>query len=931
MKVSTVLTIPVNLLVIVLSIVSSSLGVAVLARRKFITALLLFVIGGYMSAILSAIPTISRKVHTPLYFIFLLLAYIFQIVTGIIFCINIIQHNIDFSQGQKHWEVAMTVIFIINVFLMAISITVFSIICLLEPEETKNDDLEKITVSLTHSLCNTQISRDYLTQESKIHQNLSINQDPRISKKTSDQTLVEIPLYDTVVRNKMISVGEENDLAYMMQYSPNGQMESSDHLYYTDNNWMDSNEVVKSMKYSTDLNESSNPSTPVKSISKKSFSLFGFNSKQNETTNNTYLEKPKMMRDLKQSHSVPNLIKSDTFEGNAGMNHNYSKQTKINPLYGHDEFCKSNIDVKKIRKVSLIEPIPEQIDPVYGQKERVVKRSKSTGYINGNIPKKIDWAQRRKSIHDEKSFLQNVNESLLPAVLKTGESPIAGLKRQQQEILDKNAEELIKSPITQRRTNKSKSGLKESAIELSPVGETGLSDSNIDQIEDNTVHSDHINLPFISEFDEPIDQEKFLGFDQDTAYVEEVYPTAFTQTPKKKGSYIFKDVNYDIPLAQSGQHTQADTEISPGDYAESLNGLEKIPKTTSYSSILWNQDTNRKGTPTSMKHISLKDWDNNSERWNEQRARSGANLNIAGITRLVSDHNLRSMNTGNNNIARQEMKEEYLLPPLDTRLDNIDNLSDLHSATGSTNDRKSNSLLSINRSSSAPSLHTYRDLYPTETDSRDLTEHSYSNEEKNNSVEYVPNPLKRIVTPPECQTDSTVSSSPIKKFFQESPKRLNIMFKRKPVNQRYSVDLNSLKDPQTAPFHKHSGSTISNQISLYSYKSSKSNSPRKSLRTLLRSPSKQQSPSTSAPSFAEMSKPKQANMFNNNDDDSCLLYVAQNALSFWDLETAHSSDRSRVSSVPSAVIGEYDREKWRTLKALQNQEKVTFDTVESIR
>lgn len=70
-------------------------------------------------------------------------------------------------------------------------------------------------------------------------------------------------------------------------------------------------------------------------------------------------------------------------------------------------------------------------------------------------------------------------------------------------------------------------------------------------------------------------------------------------------------------------------------------------------------------------------------------------------------------------------------------------------------------------------------------------------------------------------------------------------------------------------------------------------------------------------------------MFNNNNNDGCLIYANENALSFWDLDTAHSSERSRVSSVPSAVIGEYDREKWRTLKALQNQEKVSFEGVEA--
>lgn len=47
------------------------------------------------------------------------------------------------------------------------------------------------------------------------------------------------------------------------------------------------------------------------------------------------------------------------------------------------------------------------------------------------------------------------------------------------------------------------------------------------------------------------------------------------------------------------------------------------------------------------------------------------------------------------------------------------------------------------------------------------------------------------------------------------------------------------------------------------------------------------------------------------------VLVARSAepIDFWDVSTAPSSGGpSRVSSVPSDVIGAYDREKWRTLK-----------------
>lgn len=944
------IAIPVDLLVMLLSITTSSLGIAILTSQNMAIALLLFIIGGFISGGLLVIQMLFRLNLTPIFFILQLVAYIFQIVTGIVFCINIIHNHFDFSKGFKGWEVAVPTLFIIDVFLMAISITLLFVVFLQSgPDEIEDVDLEKDTVSLSDTSCGSPTSGTYPIEKDNSSQHLNVTQYQQVSKKISDQTLVEGPMYDTVVKTTINNINADNDLAYIMNYTPTD--EASDYLYYTNKNWMDSNANLHSIKLSTDLTNIPTPETPTKSFSKRTnFGLFRMNTRAIDSSNKLVNENPNVIPDLKQSKSVPNFIKTANLDNNININNkkprfeaipdlnhsdikklnqNCSQATPVNYVYDQSAGINSyESSTNKHRRVSLIEsncndiPQGEHNIKVVGNKN-IVKRSKSASSIGGGKSRKSNVDQRRKSIHDEKIFLRNVNESLLPAVLRSGESPIMELRRQQ-EIQGKQTEEQNKSPFSQKGSPKHSSNLqRDVGSDLSPVGEGDLSEaekSNIGEITESDDSPDYLNLPFISEFDEPIDQDKFRGFDQDTAVIEEP-SEIFKKTPKKKGTYQFNDLNFEKQtFAQSGQ--QKVEEQLPEDYYKALNGLEKIPKSSSTSNFMWKQEGKENGTSSSMNHISLKDWDSNSIKWNEHRTRSGANLNIAGITRLVSDHNLKSMSTDSDSVIPADMD---LLPPLEYRLDNIDNLSDLHSATGSTKEVEPDySFTSLNRSSSAPSLHTYREPYP----GLDCV-YSASQESKSLSIKSLENTLRHINTPPERNVSLTASSSPIKKFFQESPKRLNVIFKRKP-NTRYSVDLSSLKDPNINSYHKHTSSVVSNQFSMYSSKSSKSSSPKKTFKALLRSPSKFQTPSPVEPSFAECSKPASQNkLFNNNNNDGCLIYANENALSFWDLDTAHSSERSRVSSVPSAVIGEYDREKWRTLKALQNQEKVSFEGVEA--
>ncbi|CUM55529.1 unnamed protein product [Debaryomyces fabryi] len=939
------IAVPADLLVMLLSITTSSLGVAVLTSQTMTIALLLFIIGGYISGVSLLIKILFRLNLTPLFLIFQLIAHIFQIVTGIIFCINIIHDRLDFSKGFRGWEVTLPTIFIINVFFMAISLVLHLIVFLQGgPEEIEDFDLEKDAVSLSDSFLESQITHAHPIQEDNLPQNLNI-EDQKVSKKISDQTLVEGPIYDTVVKNKL-NINTNNDSAYFMDYPPND--DTSDYLYYTNKNWMDSNTNLNSLKLSTNFTNIPIPETPTKSLAKKtSFGLFRMSPRAIDSNSKLANDKQNMISGLKQSKSVPNFVKTTNLDHYRSANNKKSKFEPIPDLntldinklnqncsqvitpvnYTHDQnfgFKSDESNTNRYRRVSLIESNCNDIlhgennSPIDGSRY-LVKRSKSTSYIGGKS-RKTNKEERRKSIHDEKIFLRNVNESLLPAVLKSGESPIMELKRQQ-ETLGKKTEEQNKSPLSHKGSPKHSSNLQKDLVSgLSTVGEADLSD--VEKANSNeATDTEYSNLPFISEFDEPIDQERFKGFDQDIAVVEEEPVEIFKKTPKKKGTYQFNEFNYRKETTnQSGQ--EKEDEQTPEDYYKSLNGLEKIPKSSSTSNIIWKQESKENETSSSMNHISLKDWDSNSTKWNEHRTRSGANLNIAGITRLVSDQNLRSMSDGSNSVIPADID---LLPPLEYRLDNIDNLSDIYSTTGSTKGTELNrSFTSLNRSSSAPSLHTYREPY-TGIDGT----HSDSRESKSLSIKSLEDTLHHVNTIAERHTVSTASSSPIKKFFQESPKRLNVIFKRKPMTSRYSLDLSSLKDPNINSNHKHTSSLASNQFSMYSTKSSKSSSPRKSFRALLRSPSKLQTPSPIEPTFAEESNATSQNNLFNTNDDGCLIYMTENALSFWDLDTAHSSDRSRVSSIPSAVIGEYDREKWRTLKALQNQEKVSLERVEA--
>lgn len=480
-----------------------------------------------------------------------------------------------------------------------------------------------------------------------------------------------------------------------------------------------------------------------------------------------------------------------------------------------------------------------------------VKRSKTTGQLNN--PRINKRQQRWNSINDERVFLENINESLLPAVLKKGESPILALRRQQQ---------TLESGCSSIESNKTLSeGITTDPEYIRDYNyNSKFADKSVEfgQLQDDTSE----NLPYISEFEEP-------------------------------GHLPPSNDSFDDQFKDFDQTTRMEVESDLEDF--------KIPRT------MKKQWINK--TP-SMNHISITDWNETAQTYKNFRSRSGVNLNIPGISRIVSDHNLL-----HDSQLTLTQDTNYLLPALDQRADNIDNLSDILSTSHSIEvvdsaNGKQESLIKpifthLNRSMSAPSLQTFRNV---STDSK-------------SSVVEVSDGSFRITTPPPFEEDiEQVKQSPIKRLYN-SPKKL---FRR-------SIDqIDAYQD------HKHTNSMMSMQFSLYSSPSklsstspkrasfnkdhqkslsigsngsrSRSTSPKRSFKSLLsRKPSTNQinhKLTVAPPTLLKQAQVKKLDLEQEPD--------------FWEIRSSLSVVNSRVSSIPSAVIGQYDKEKWSTLKFLND-------------
>lgn len=210
------------------------------------------------------------------------------------------------------------------------------------------------------------------------------------------------------------------------------------------------------------------------------------------------------------------------------------------------------------------------------------------------------------------------------------------------------------------------------------------------------------------------------------------------------------------------------------------------------------------------------------------------------------------------------------------------------------------------RSFSAPSLHTYR---PT-SDNNSAPRSTILSTEPSpllNQLEYT---LYRTQTPPALTLVTevpSVHSSPIKKILNFIKR--DLFLEAGGLNSSNNSVLNG---------HKHTESVTTSMISAASGKSSRSGLPRKAIKSLFSRPSQADIPGNRT-SFAFAMTPR---MSPQKESLQLVYSKPKKPLTFryqdWEADTLEGLDRSRVSSVPSAVIGEYDREKWRTLKELQH-------------
>ncbi|RCK65377.1 hypothetical protein Cantr_01038 [Candida viswanathii] len=374
--------------------------------------------------------------------------------------------------------------------------------------------------------------------------------------------------------------------------------------------------------------------------------------------------------------------------------------------------------------------------------------------------------------------------------------------------------------------------------------------------------------------------------------------------------------------------------VASEDYGNVLVGLEEIPDFT--------HDVNQ---------FDINDL-------NKLRKISGYNI-LPGSSNMVNDENLYH----HHHHHHEQAKDDLLLPLKEKTIENIDNLSDVVMAKRPSMLSRSFSAPSVYDSQSvAPSLYTFRKTpstddiqQPQEEEELPVTPVTSTHMEKALQPTTPPSRKKSIYKSQSAKT------SPIKKFFQESPKRV---FKSKSSYYHTSTNGHNVN-------HKHSSSVISNNnysISSLrsSFSSSSRSSPKKSFISKSSTLLKLHKYSISVPNFnmnSSFNPPPHSHHHQSGSvhsdrfvfNSSRTLRVEP--IDLWDVQTTNfdmdshplgledvdvdfgeesntSKDNSngemagsRISSLPSQVFGEYDKEKWMTLKTLQQQQQGRDDTI----
>lgn len=484
----------------------------------------------------------------------------------------------------------------------------------------------------------------------------------------------------------------------------------------------------------------------------------------------------------------------------------------------------------------------------------------STGHENsfleGQIPEcrstcsknrtKTNEKEFCKAIQEERLYLQTVNQSLLPPLLKNGESPIAKLKLN---FTDINSHHDMRSPDwAEPECYSSPRVAGNEPNEISSPYNT----SNFN-LADSPSISRHCNESFqqnIYSATEDFQQNCFRNFDQNTDIVSQM---ADVDNYKEDNTYPDKISEKANSLIERREGA------TPNDYSNVLSGLEEIPK-AEVQPLAWTNFT--PDHSVKMRNISLQEWNDNQDVWNDRRVRSG--IALQNITNFSDD--TKGVDENKTVKAQDSLWSAFKYPSYRSHSKSLSSLS--------TSKKMEHDILKPPKRSSFDCLSTFK---KSATDSFSV-------------IEATPN----------------ISDSTSKKSLRKlSPIRLSGFLRRTRSKTKSISETNQRK------FHMHTGSVFSFQSSIKTHKSSRSISPKKSIKSFLsRSPTK-----------------TKFHFDDNSDTESRDLHIFldfneyQNTGLFENsslaLEPVLSSDKSRVSSIPSAVIGEYDKEKWRTLKQMR--------------
>lgn len=379
------------------------------------------------------------------------------------------------------------------------------------------------------------------------------------------------------------------------------------------------------------------------------------------------------------------------------------------------------------------------------------------------------------------------------------------------------------------------------------------------------------------------------------------------QTPKGGDSSFVEELDFSKALQESPASTKfvggsRDPGIttgghSPYSFESDMEDIEEITRAVTN----WNVPPQPQ---SSIRNVSLEYWEANKDNWisGPQQSRP-----LVYTSSTIDAHHAASLPANESSASLKD-----LLSP--KTLENKNEMAQ---------DEK------LTRSISAPSLHTYREV------------HDVQSKKSGSTFSLLENTLYRPRTPPAHESYKvayplTYHGSQRSLGKNQFPYQSQANFSTcEPASQEASPIrkmFGKLKmgGESSTSMHKHSNSLATSMISSTSGLSSKSGSPKKVIKSLftrsLFDQGKRLSFSHSATSPTASShapiRPSKASMFENNV--SHFNFGAKNerhALDkFWEFE-ATDLDKSRVSSMPSAIIGEYDKEKWRTLKTLELEDE----------